>query len=45
MRTEEQTQAERAFDCETKATHDTKVEKVGRKTTVTKNTCFVMSKR
>lgn len=30
VRTEEQTKAERAFDCETKETHDTKVEKVGR---------------
>lgn len=30
VRTEEQTKAERAVDCETKETHDTKVEKVGR---------------
>lgn len=30
VHTEEQTNAERAFDCETKETHDTKVEKVGR---------------
>lgn len=30
VRTEEQPKAERAFDCETKETHDTKVEKVGR---------------